>query len=232
MKKKLFVLSMLLLLVVSSWGQNQKTRTMQVQQLVKDTIINPFTAYFEEAYKLYPNIPKGVLESIAYTNTHFHHITHDANEPEHHTGIPKAYGVMGLTLDGKGYFRNNLIAISKLSGYSIHDIIESPRINILAFAKSYVAIKNKLKITSNKIEKQIPVLVEISELPLTDSLKNNFAMNTHLYSALSFLSNADAQKACNFPKHQIDFVKIFGQENYKKLSSSYITIKKNEKNEK
>ena len=195
----------------------------------KAQINNPFSTYFEEAYLLYTDIPKGILESVAYTNTHFNHIIYDSNEPESGTGIPRAYGVMGLTLEGKGVFRNNLVTIAKLSGYSVQDIINSPQINIMAFAKSYVAIKNSFKITNNEIEKQIPILVEISELPLTDSLKNNFAMNTYLYSVLSFLLNPENQKEFNFPQYQFDIVNFFGQENYEMLSSSSVILKKSKK---
>src|ERR1700756_2641832 len=78
-------------------------------------VANPYESYFIEAYSLYPNIPKGALEAIAFTNTHFNHITHTAGEPESCSGIPKVYGVMGLTLDGKNYFSENLKQVSKLS---------------------------------------------------------------------------------------------------------------------
>ena len=33
-----------------------------------------YHSYFQEAYQLYPKIPKGVLESVAYTATHIRHI--------------------------------------------------------------------------------------------------------------------------------------------------------------
>ncbi len=212
MKNKLF------LLVFTFSAFALKSTTLSV--IVIDTIRNPFAIYFEEAYRLYPEIPKGILEAIAYTNTHFHHTTHAADEPESCTGIPQSYGIMGLMLDAKGVFRNNLITVSKLSGYSKQKIISDPRINILAFAKSYVIIKKRLKIVTNDIGEQMPVIIEISEFLSDDDMKNNFPINSHCYSVLSFLSNVENQKVFSFPKYQIDFIKIFGQENYKKLSSS------------
>jgi len=39
---------------------------------------NQFEKHFEEAYNTYPSIPRGILESIAYTKTHIQHI-----EPEY-----------------------------------------------------------------------------------------------------------------------------------------------------
>lgn len=38
------------------------------------------------------------------------------------TGIPTAYGVMGLIENGKGYFRSNLSLVSNLSGFTEEDI--------------------------------------------------------------------------------------------------------------
>ena len=66
-------------------------------------VANPYENYFAKAYALYPSIPEGTLEAVAFTNTHFNHITHTAEEAESCSGIPKTYGVMGLTLDGKNY---------------------------------------------------------------------------------------------------------------------------------
>ena len=33
-----------------------------------------FAAFFNEAYETYPNIPEGVLEAVAYTQTRMKHI--------------------------------------------------------------------------------------------------------------------------------------------------------------
>ena len=64
-----------------------------------------YNAVFDAAYQDYPDIPQGMLEAISFTNTHCHHLT-DANY--FHDGpdaMPRAYGLMGLVKDGKGYFR-------------------------------------------------------------------------------------------------------------------------------
>ena len=56
--------------------------------------------YFNKAYSLYPDIPKGTLEAVAFTNTRF--IT--AVDAESCSGMPR-HGVMGLILDGKLFFK-------------------------------------------------------------------------------------------------------------------------------
>ena len=48
--------------------------------------------------------------------------------------MPRAYGLMGLVKDGKGYFRENLHLVAELSGITEVEILESPEKNVLAYA--------------------------------------------------------------------------------------------------
>ena len=66
---------------------------------------NLYQQEFANAYNQYPDVPKGLLEAVSFTMTRFHHIQSPAGSC---VGLPKTYGVMGLTLDGQNYFRNNL----------------------------------------------------------------------------------------------------------------------------
>ncbi|MDD5569635.1 MAG: T9SS type A sorting domain-containing protein [Bacteroidales bacterium] len=189
-----------------------------------------YKAFFDKAYKQNPEIPLGILEAIAFTNTRFVHETHNDAELPSGCGIPKTYGVMGLTLDGKNVYRNNLITVSELSGYKVEDIINSPEINILAFAKAYVVVKKRLGIVSKEIEDQMPVMVELNEMYSKPSenksvtLGQNFGLNSNIYTALAFLNNPQNQAVYNLPQRDINFVKIFGEANYNVLSSSRVTI--------
>ncbi|MGQ0827336.1 MAG: peptidoglycan DD-metalloendopeptidase family protein, partial [Bacteroidota bacterium] len=190
---------------------------------------NENNSFFEEAYKQYPEVPRGVLEAIAFTNTRFHHITHEEGEAHSCIGLPKAYGIMGLTLDGKDIFRNNLVTISQLSGYTIEEIIESPEKNILAYAKAYSVLKKQAGITNNSIEAQVPVLVELSELPVSSerseiTIGQDFALNAHIYTVLDFLNKPQNQTLYNIPQRNIDFINVFGQENYNVLSASSVVV--------
>src|ERR1700730_4865703 len=94
--------------------------------LSSQVLKNSYQSFFNQAYIENPSIPKGVLEAVAFTQSRFNHI------------VPTEHGsCMGLIADGKNYFRNNLITVSQLSGYSIEDIVNSPEKNIKAYAKAY-----------------------------------------------------------------------------------------------
>ena len=186
-------------------------------------IVNNYSDLFNKAYKSHPEIPLGVLEAVAFSNTHFTHIEHASLQSESCTGLPNVYGVMGLTLDGQNYFANNLVYISKLSGYTINEIINDPEKNILAYADAFIAVKKSLNIKSSNIQDQIPILINLSELPhQTDG--QVYALNQQIYAYFNFLNSLTYQQQYNFPNYEIDFIKIFGANNYEILSSPSVRV--------
>lgn len=190
-----------------------------------EAVPNPYQAYFDEAYQLCPAIPHGVLEAVAFTNTHFNHITHVEGEEGSCVGLPAAYGVMGLILDGKNYFKNNLETVARLSGYTVDEIISDPRKNILAYAKAfsgrYVFYKrsNLFYDTPDLIARSMN---DVGELP-GETNAQQFALKTQLYGVLSFMVNTEYQARYNFPDPHIDLSAYFAGY-YKVLSATSITI--------
>lgn len=215
MKKSLLVISFAFLLSPCyCFGQSNYADVV---------VLNDYAQSFNKAYQNHPEIPKGILEAVAFCNTHFKHIQHASLQSESCSGIPNTYGVMGLTLDGQNYFRNNLAFVSNLSGYKTNEIISDPEKNILGYADAYAAVKKSLNITSNAIADQMPVLANLSELP-EETKGQNFALNTQLYGYLQFLENVNYQQLYGFPNHKIDFSAIFGETNYAVLSSTAVTV--------
>lgn len=181
-------------------------------------ITNPYDAFFRKAYTLNPSIPKGVLESVAFSQSRFSHLGTNNQEPSC-IGYPTAYGVMGLTENGQGYFRNNLVYVSQLSGYSVSDIKSNPEKNILAYAKAFSVLQTQMSISGNDIALYQPIFIALSELPLVNDLQNDFAMNSHLYQLYWFMSNGEFQDFYGFPDYLINLKNIFGN-NYDVLSSN------------
>ncbi|MBX7093386.1 MAG: N-acetylmuramoyl-L-alanine amidase [Flavobacteriales bacterium] len=179
---------------------------------------------FDAVYQSHPEIPRGILEAVAWNNTRMHHI--DANEAESCMGIPKAWGIMGLTLDGKNYFRENLLLVSQLSGYSAEQIITSPQWCVDAYAKAYSAILNqKKKSNKNKVqpfnaELHAAVLYELSEIP-DSGMVNHLAREIQVYQIFSFLNDVNKAQEFHFTPFQINLEKHFG-DNYKILSARKI----------
>lgn len=201
--------------------QEQQIGT-QVESSLQSNYSNVKT-FFDDAYTAYPDVPRGILEAVSYHYTHFRHIT--TATPESCEGLPRVYGVMGLTLDGKDYFRNNLLTVASLSGYTSEQIIEDPAINVKAFAAAFSAIKKQLNIISEKPEDLTKVLVALSELKIKDETAiNDYVMNLYLFGILKFLNNTEYQKEFGFPEYNIDLKTVFGENNLKIFESKRINI--------
>ncbi|MBL7935144.1 MAG: N-acetylmuramoyl-L-alanine amidase [Bacteroidia bacterium] len=210
MRKILFIISCFISLHVFSNSGNELL------------IHNPYSEFFKKAYSLNPSIPKGILESVAFSQSRFENLGTSAQESSC-IGYPTAYGVMGLTEDGKGYFRNNLLYVAQLSGYSVEDIKSNPEKNILAYAKAFSVLQNQLSVKGYNLKLYMPIFVALSELPLVNDLQNDFAMNSHLYQLYWFLSKGEFQDFYGYPDYTINLKEIFAS-NYEVLSSSSITI--------
>jgi N-acetyl-anhydromuramyl-L-alanine amidase AmpD len=175
---------------------------------------------FQSAYEACPDIPQGLLEAISFTNTHCHHLT-DANY--FHDGpdaMPRAYGLMGLVMDGKGYFRENLHLVSELSGISEAEILESPEKNVLAYAKAFDYLTKENK--AAEIKGYLSVIQQLSELPIGEE-KDVYPMQSMLYSVCTFLNDAKKAERYGFPKYDIDLKSVFA-EHYEMLTAPELGI--------
>ena len=111
--------------------------TMPFMALAQTKVNQDYHLVFQFAYEACPDIPKGLLEAVSYTNTQCHHLTDDNYFHDGPDAMPRAYGLMGLVKDGKGYFRENLHLVAELSGISEAEILGSPQKNVLAYAKAF-----------------------------------------------------------------------------------------------
>lgn len=180
-------------------------------------IYNTYQQEMDEAYLQYPNLPKGILEAVSYKMTHYSH--KDGTEQQSCFGLPKVYGVMGLTEDGQGYFRSNLKLVSQLSGYSEIDIKTSPQKNILAYAAAYNQLLLDLGVNPTNINEHDNVIMALSEIPLDGDLVNDFAMNSRLYGVFKNLKESSSP----FANH-VNLEAIFGIENLKVLSCRKVNM--------
>ena len=181
---------------------------MPVLLLSQNTENQNYKNDFEAAYQACPNIPKGLLEAISFTNTHCNHLTdvnyfHDGPE-----AMPRTYGLMGLVKDGKGYFRENLHHVAELSGISETEILQSPEKNVLAYAKAFNRLAEESK--ANEIKGYLSVIQRFSELPIGEE-KDVYPMQSMLYSVCLFLNDENKAEQFGFQKYDIDLKAVFAE---------------------
>lgn len=186
-------------------------------------LVNKYQSYFNQAYLQHPEIPRGMLEAVAFCNTRFEHIQHVSTSPESCTGMPNAYGVMGLTLDGQHYFENNLQLVSDLSHYTVEDIMNDAEKNIYAYAEAFAKAKSFLHINGTDVTSNFSIYTYLSELPKSTE-GQQFALSTQLYGYAQFLNNVNYQQKFGFPNPNMNMEQLFGLNNLKILSATAVTV--------
>ena len=194
--------------------------SMPIMALSQTAESQNYKSSFKAAYETCPDIPKGWLEAISFTNTHCTHLT-DANYfNDGPDAMPRAYGLMGLVKDGKGYFRENLHLVSELSGIAEVEILESPEKNVLAYAKAFEYLAQESKATETK--DYLSVIQRLSELP-TGEEKDIYPMQSMLYSVCTFLNDSDKAARYGFKTYDIDMKSVFA-EHYEMLTAPVLGV--------
>ncbi|TND04075.1 MAG: N-acetylmuramyl-L-alanine amidase, negative regulator of AmpC, AmpD [Bacteroidetes bacterium] len=220
--RKLYILLLLLFTGLAIQAQNKADKLPE----------NPYATAFAEAYMNHPEMPRGILEAVAFTNTRFQHL--NGSEAESCTGMPKAYTVMGLIADGKGWFRNNLAQVADLSGLKTESMLNNPQTAVRAFATAYDPLMIGSSLSEDILRSASFIasrLEQLSELPQAsgkdapqDFLQKRYAMDCYLYSVFSFLNDERCAAKYGFTQHNYDLKSLFGDDNYRVLSSGSVHI--------
>ena len=188
--------------------------------LAQNNEIQSYKSAFDAAYEACPDIPRGLLEAVSFTNTHCYHLT-DANYfNDGPDAMPRAYGLMGLVKDGKNYFRENLHLVSELSDVSEAEILDSPKKNVLAYAKAFDRLSKESKAV--EINGYLFVIQQLSELPIGKE-KDIYPMQSMLYSVCTFLNDTKKAEQFGFQKYDIDLKEVFG-EHYDMLAAPELGV--------
>ena len=177
---------------------------------------------FQSAYSAHPTIPKGVLEAVAYTNTHIRNISFE--DQVSCSGMPLPFGVMGVFEDGADYFLENGKTIATLSGFSVESQKQSIEVQILGYASAFDVLFHLPENASTNLGEQLHfTLLDLSEIP-DSGLVNHFAREIQSYEILHFLMDNEMANRFGFSAYQFNLQSIFGEQNLNILSAKTIRI--------
>lgn len=169
------------------------------------------SAWFEDAYRSFPTLPKGVLEAVAFQYTRFSpNVIMDTLELDP-SEIPRVYSVMGLTLHGKGVFRENARLLAFRTPYSIDAILWQPGVAVRAYAHAFAQLQQEYRCFGDSLEQYKPIFIDLCELPIPEEGDDDFAMNSFLYMIYEFLHNEE-YVPYGSPGRQVDYNLLFGAE--------------------
>lgn len=178
---------------------------------------------FQSAYSSTSHVPSGVLEAVSYTNTHMVHLE---NYTPSCSGLPQAYGIMGLHDNGQNYFIENGNIVAQISGVSVQDQKNSAANQVLAYAQTFETLMiNEVGQLGdfNNPEAISSVLLQLSEIPDSGSV-NRLARDMQLYSIFEFMNNPAYANQYNFTCANFDLTQVFGANNYAVLSGQRINF--------
>jgi N-acetyl-anhydromuramyl-L-alanine amidase AmpD len=167
--------------------------------------------YFNEAYRKYPNIPKGTLEAIAYSASRMNNLQPEkSNDQTNCTGMPQRFGIFGLVENGQGYFRNNLVEVARLSNITPAQFKKNVRLQILAVARFLSQQAGARKLAAGAgVESFAPVLERLSEIPDDGSGINTYARSLYTYDIYDHLRNGFSTPAINVAPVKVQMEKVY-----------------------
>lgn len=176
---------------------------------------------FQSAYEQAPNVPVGLLESVAWNNTRMVHLS---NEDASCTGMPKAYGIMGLHDNGLNYFHENGQLVAELSGISLEEQKNLPAAQILAYARAFHLLMGEKMGASEMINPALAVrdvLYTLSEIPDSGAV-NLYARDAQVYGIMQFMNDPAKAQQYGFPPANFSLSELFGANNFAVLSSKHV----------
>ena len=208
-----------------AYGQNRKTQDSQIEQLLRQQY-QEVSPWFEEAYRDYPTLPRGVLEAVAFQYTRFDpNVRMDTAEVDP-SEIPRTYSIMGLTLHGKGFFRENARLLAAQSPYPLDAILWDPGTAVKAYAYVFARKQREYGCFGDSLEQYRRIFEDLCELPVPDRQGDDFAMNSFLYMIYWFLSDPD-NATYGGPARKVDFERLFGDE-YARLRGNKAEVRTND----
>ena len=178
---------------------------------------------FQLAYIQAPLVPSGLLEAVAWNNTRMVHLS---NEDVSCTGMPQAFGIMGLHDNGHNYFKENGRLVANISGISVEVQKSNADKQVLAYALAFQSIleeKTGAAESQNQAVLIRDVLYALSEIPDSGSV-NFYARDAQVYGILRFMCDPSKSLAYNFPVSNYSLKDVFGQNNFAVLSSKEVKL--------
>jgi N-acetyl-anhydromuramyl-L-alanine amidase AmpD len=180
--------------------------------------------YFNEAYRQYPGLPKGILEAMAYSATHMTNLQpHEGTDHSNCMGMPERFGIFGLVENGKGYFKNNLVEVSKLSNISTTQFKNDVRLQILATAKFLSREAGSRKVAAGA-ESFATVLESISEIPDDGSAVNAYARSLYTYDVYDNLQKGFTATTLTRAPANVQLEKIYPTKTLRALRATGVQI--------
>ncbi|WP_205513631.1 N-acetylmuramoyl-L-alanine amidase [Longitalea arenae] len=184
-----------------------------------------YSGYFAEAYRLYPNIPQGILEAAAWSASRMYNMQPTTHGDGDEVAMPLRYGIFGLIEDGKGYFKNNLTAVTALSGLTAEQFKKDVRLQILSVARFLSNEAGKQKAGARpSAEAFVHVLDKLSEIPDDGTAVNKYAHLLYTYDVYDHLQRGFVSPRLKQLPRPVQLDKIYAPQTLRTLRAPGVQV--------
>lgn len=206
------------------------TSTVALAQLPECTA--NLQSAFEQAEATYPNLPQGLLKTMAYAASHYTNIRPEIGMTHHHG--PQRYGLFALVENGEGYFRNTLLEVCQAANISTSAFKADEQTQVMAVAKYLNDYIQSHQLSSDLLARfnWKDLCMSLCELP-SNGLINDYAREQYAYNIYkviaespltTFARNNTHTTSSNTRSLMSDW---FTPENLAILSSRTVTVESN-----
>ncbi len=180
-----------------------------------------YRAWFAEAERAYPELPKGLLASLAWSASRWEHLV--PTQESSHLHMPGAVGVMGF-YDGTDGFANTLGEAAAALGVDPQQVANDPHTNIMAGAALLSHYMEQHNLKNQKPEAWTPALQSFSGLEQFPGETGNFARNSYAYDVLLTLDKGHDDNGVEIQSTPIDFTQAFSPEMLEAMKAPFFRL--------
>lgn len=178
-------------------------------------------AVFEEAYRRYPALPEGVLESVAFVGSRWIDRQPTKLFDGHHH-MPQAWGVMGL-FQGQGGYADKLGEAAAALNVSRSEVQGSMRLQVLGVAALLSARIEQEGLVFPRVEQLVPMLQDLSGLPAETEVQR-FARLSYVYDVLLTLDRGHDDAGIELTRSPIAWREAFSDEELRLLRAPLVRV--------
>ena len=180
-----------------------------------------YAKHFADAYTIYPNIPRGTLEAIAYTQSRWQHLSPDMQGvDEKHNHMPRAWGLMGL-YHGEG-FADQVGEAAGLLNLSAHEVMTDPALNVLAAAA--LLDRQLPKSAGDNVNAIADALQRYAGFSTGKSKVLSYARASFAFDVLLTLDRGVNDRGIVVPEREVQWEKAFEPSMLVKLGAPFLRL--------
>jgi N-acetyl-anhydromuramyl-L-alanine amidase AmpD len=183
-----------------------------------------FQNFFLEAYKQNPELPQGLLESLAFTASRWQHIVPKAIYQHGNNQRPQAFGIFGLYNTDQFGFVNTLKLVADSYSVSQDELLNHLDSYIFATAHYLAQQIKQQQITSDNLADYSKVIQRLSGIAVKKNDISQFANKSFVYDVLLNANKGMVSNGIEIKAQKINWYQAFNKADLQQLKAPQMIL--------